>query len=59
MRELNVYLEINGSQTLVGTIRGNDSADAVFSYHDDYLSAGNAAKISISLPLQKERLSTR
>ena len=54
MRELNVYLEINGSQTLVGTIRGNDSGDAVFLYHDEYLSAGNAAAISISLPLQKE-----
>ena len=54
MRELNVYMDKNGSQTLVGTIRGKNSMDAVFSYHDEYLSAGNAAAISISLPLQKE-----
>lgn len=54
MRELKVYMEINGSQTLVGMIRGNDSMDAVFSYNDEYLSAGDPAQISISLPLQKE-----
>ena len=57
MRELKVYIEISGKQTLVGTIRGNDFTDAFFSYHDEYLSAGNPAQISISLPLQKEPFS--
>lgn len=57
MRKLKVYIEINGSQTLVGTIRGNGSSDAVFSYNDEYLSARNPAPISLSLPLQKEPFS--
>ena len=54
MRELKVYIEIRGRQTPVGTIRGNDSMDAVFSYDGEYLSAGNSAQIAISLPLQKD-----
>ena len=58
MRELKVYIEIKGSQTLVGTIRGNGSADAVFSYTDEYLSTRNPAPISISLPLQKDPFSS-
>ena len=54
MRKLEVYIEIDGSQTLVGSIRGNDSSDAVFSYNDKYLSARNPVSISVSLPLQKD-----
>ena len=57
MRELKVYIEINGSQTPVGAIKGNDYRDAVFSYGDEYLSTGESAPISISLPLQKEPFS--
>ena len=57
MRELKVYIEINGSQTFVGTIRGDDYLDAVFLYNDEYLSAGNTAPISVSLPLQKDPFS--
>lgn len=57
MRELKVYIEINGSQTLVGTIKGNGSMDAVFAYNDEYLSANNPAPISISLPLQNNPFS--
>lgn len=54
MRELKVYIEINGSQTPVGAIKGNDYRDAVFSYDGDYLSAGGSVPISISLPFQKK-----
>ncbi len=53
MRECKVYIEINGSQTPVGKIKGNDHSDAVFAYNDEYLSAGDSEPISISLPLQK------
>ena len=53
MRELKVYIEVNGSQTPVGEIKGNDYRDAVFFYDDEYLSAGESAPISISLPFQK------
>ena len=52
MRELNVYIEINGNQTLIGMIRGNGASDAVFSYNDEYLSARNPVPVSLSLPLQ-------
>lgn len=52
MRELRVYIDIKGDRTLVGTIKGNGSLDAVFEYSDEYLSARNPAPISISLPLQ-------
>lgn len=58
MRKLKVYIEINGSQILVGTIVGNGSTDAVFSYNDEYLSAGDPAPVSLSLPLQKEPFSS-
>lgn len=57
MRELKVYIEINGTQTLVGTISGNGFSDSVFSYNDKYLSAGNPAPISVSLPLQNDPFS--
>lgn len=57
MRELKVYIEINGTQTLVGTISGNGFSDSFFSYNDKYLSAGNPAPISISLPLQTDPFS--
>ena len=57
MRELKVYIEVNGTQTPVGAIKGNDYRDAVFSYDDEYLSAGESAPISISLPFQKEPFS--
>ena len=57
MRELKVYIEINGTQTFVGTISGNGFSDSVFSYNDKYLSAVNSAPISISLPLQNDPFS--
>ena len=54
MRKLKVSIEINGRQTHVGTIRGNDSLDSVFQYDAEYLSGKDPAPISISLPLQSD-----
>ncbi len=59
MRELKVYIEINGRRTFVGTIKGNGALDAFFLYDDEYLSASNPAPISISLPLQKDPFSPK
>ena len=50
MKKLNVYIEINGMQTHVGSITGNSSLDAQFSYSDEYIAA-NDPPISISLPV--------
>ena len=37
MRELSVYIELNGIQTLVGKIAGESYLDARFSYEREYL----------------------
>ena len=37
MRELSVYIELNGIQTLVGKIAGASYLDARFSYEREYL----------------------
>lgn len=57
MRELSVYIELNGIQTLVGKIAGESYLDARFSYEGEYLDNKDAAAISISLPLQQEAFS--
>ena len=57
MRELSVYIELNGIQTLVGKIAGESYLDARFSYEREYLDNKDAAAISISLPLQQETFS--
>jgi serine/threonine-protein kinase HipA len=57
MRELSVFIELNGEQTLVGFIRGESYIDARFSYDKNYLIGKNAAPISISLPLQEDAFS--
>jgi len=57
MREVNVSIEINGKQTPVGKIKGNDYRDARFSYSDEYLGIPEIKPISISLPLQREEFS--
>ena len=57
MRELSVFIELNGEQTLVGFIRGESYIDARFSYDKKYLLGKNAAPISISLPLQEDAFS--
>ena len=51
MRCLNVFIELNGTPVPVGSIKGNDSSDASFSYSPDYLNMPGARPISISLPL--------
>ncbi|SEK70866.1 serine/threonine-protein kinase HipA [Pseudobutyrivibrio ruminis] len=57
MRELSVYIEFNGIQTLVGKIAGASYLDARFRYEQEYLDNKDAAAISISLPLQQEAFS--
>ena len=52
-----VYIEINGAQTEVGVIEGNNYSDACFSYSESYMKS-NHNPISISLPFQKEPFTT-
>ena len=54
MRNLSVYIEINGSNRFVGQISGIDSNDACFAYSEEYLADTNNRAISISLPLQEK-----
>ena len=54
MRELEIYIEINGDSVYVGDITGNSSDDACFSYSDSYLSNLENRPISISLPFLKK-----
>ncbi len=57
MRELEVHIEINGTERWVGSISGSGSDDAVFAYYDRYLSAEDSAPISLNLPLREEPFS--
>ena len=57
MRELKVYIELDGEQTLVGDITGESYVDARFSYAKEYLMASYVSPISISLPFQMEPFS--
>ena len=50
MRELKVYIEIQGHESYAGMIRGESPSDAVFTYDEGYLSTD--VPISVSLPLQ-------
>ncbi|SFU92342.1 HipA domain-containing protein [Butyrivibrio sp. INlla21] len=54
MRNLGVYIEINGEQTLVGNITGEAYTDATFKYDSEFMNASYGAPISISLPFQEE-----
>lgn len=54
MRKLSVYIEINGETIHVGTIQGNSSTDAAFSYSENYINNSKCKPISISLPFQIE-----
>ncbi len=56
MRTLDIFVELNGEQTLVGTICGDSVADAVFSYDEAYRTR-IGCPISISLPLDQEPFS--
>lgn len=56
MFSLNVFIEIRGIQTKVGTLIC-DSNEAEFRYDDDYLSLECARPISVSLPLREQSFS--
>ena len=58
MRELSVYIELNGIQTLVGKISGEQYNDARFRYVREYIEAREAVPISVSLPFQDDYFST-
>ena len=50
MRELKIYIEIQGHESYAGMISGNGPSDSFFSYDEDYLMTG--LPISVSLPFQ-------
>jgi len=52
MKNLKVFIELNGDQVFVGDITGNNQYDAVFSYSEEYIQSGFPS-ISISLPTHK------
>lgn len=54
MRELYVYIEMYGKQTLVGTLVAEGRSNAIFRYNKEYISSANAMPISINLPLYQE-----
>lgn len=41
MKKLQVYIEIEGMQTYVGSISGSSPNDAQFAYSDQYIAAGH------------------
>ena len=53
-RELSVFIEIDGTQTYVGSIRGNHPDSAVFSYAAEYREQEGSRPISLSLPFSEE-----
>ena len=57
MKDLNISIEVNGKQHLVGHIYGNSYADAQFIYSRDYLNMKDIVPVSVNLPLQKEAFS--
>ena len=59
MRELSVFMEINGSNEYVGRIVGTDSADTCFIYADAYLAKPEQCAISIGLPLQEKQFNAK
>lgn len=56
MKELKVYIEIEGEQTYVGRIVGESSEDAAFIYSQEYIDKFSTP-ISIALPTQEESFS--
>lgn len=55
MKEINVFIEINGKKNLAGVITYNNSEDAFFTYDEEY--AKKNKSISISLPTTKKSFS--
>lgn len=54
MKELQVSIEIEGKQHIVGVIEGENHEDARFRYLDEYMNIPGVRPISISLPFQRE-----
>lgn len=54
MKNLHVYIEIQGLQRHVGMILGETFLDAGFVYDKEYMQSGYGAPISISLPFREE-----
>lgn len=54
MKNLSVYIEVNGSQIYVGKIAGNSITDAYFQYAEEYYTRPDAVSISINLPVSKK-----
>ena len=52
MITLDISIERNGKMIPVGTITGNDVADACFQYNPEYRQSYDVTALSISLPLQ-------
>lgn len=57
MINLGVWIEIDGLQTYVGRIIGENEEDARFSYAEEYLSGNMDRPISIHLPLSENAFS--
>lgn len=57
MKNLQVWIEINGVQTYVGSICGNSAKDARFTYDDEYMSDIEHRPISIHLPFSDSAFS--
>lgn len=55
MKEINVFIEINGKKHLAGIITYNNSDDAFFTYDEEYVKINKP--ISISLPITKKSFS--
>ena len=58
MRELAVFLEIQGSLCHIGDITGEDYRVAEFKYSDDYLRLNERKALSISMPLSETPFSS-
>ncbi|MDO5441912.1 MAG: HipA domain-containing protein [Bacillota bacterium] len=54
MKKYNVYIEINGSMVLIGSLNSKEENSATFQYDANYLNLENAKAMSIALPLQSE-----
>ncbi len=58
MRNLKIYIEIDGKQRFVGNIEGNSYEDACFSYSKEYMVENYGNPISISLPFREGQFSS-
>lgn len=57
MRNLNIWIEMDGENIRVGEIVGDDYSDACFAYDREYCSNPNHRPISLSLPFGLDKFS--